>query len=156
MEHDAQSGPTLVDFGGARQIAAKQRTAIRHEVNRLLDDLAPEKPPPRREGLEQAVKCYRWPNRCILQGESRAISVSWFPGDRDDTFGELMVIAWDGQVALPGSARRVREEAVARTQLLLHLEETAAGGWTWRAEEDDATPLGTTALAAYCREQLAS
>ena len=157
MQHDTEvvPAPDRIDWGMSRQHAAKQRVAIQHEVVRLLDALAPERPALRREPAPSPVRAYRWPNRCILQGDSRAISVSWFPGDRDDdSLGEMMVIAWDGIVSLPGSGRRAGEEAVAVSSLVLRPEEAASGTWEWRTEEHDIVALATPALAAYCREQL--
>ena len=142
------------DWSATRQHATKQRAAVQREVLRLLDDLAPERPPPRHEAPTAAVRAYRWPGRCILQGDGHAISVSWFPGGADDgTLGEVMVIAWDGVVSLPGSGRRAVEQAQAVRSLLLHPEETPAGGWEWRSEQE-ATAFGTAALASFCREQL--
>ena len=154
MHHDTPLSTGTIEWGVNRQHAARQRTAVHHEVLRLLDALAPELPPPRREVDTAGVRAYRGPGRCILQGESRAVSVSWFPGGRDDdSLGEKMVIAWRGVVSLPGSARRGPDQAVALTSLLLHPEEVESGGWTWRAEEG-ADSFETTALATYCREQL--
>ena len=157
QQHDSQQlAPHApgIDWSATRQHATKQRASIQREVLRLLDDLAPERPPPRHEAPSTAVRAYRWPSRCILQGESHAISVSWFPGGVDDgSLGEMMVIAWDGVVSLPGSGRRIAEQAQAVRSLLLHPEETSGGGWEWRSEQG-ATAFGTAALAMYCREQL--
>lgn len=154
MQHDTTLATGTIEWGANRQLAAKQRTAVQHEVLRLLDALAPELPPPRREADTAGVRAYRWPGRCILQGESRAVSVSWFPGGRDDdSLGEMMVISWKGVVSLPGSARRAPDEAVELTSLLLRPMESDAGGWEWRCEEGAAI-YETTALAAYCRGQV--
>lgn len=144
------------DFGTSRQHTVKQRTAMQHEVVRLLDDLVPTKGPARRGAPGRAVQAYRWPNRCILQGRSRAVSLTWFPGGRGDTsLGELLVITWRGTVSLPGLGRGKGEEAVALAQLLLHLEATAPGTWEWRAGRDAVAGLATAALAGYCRDQVA-
>lgn len=156
MQHQDTTLATTgtMEWGINRQHAAKQRTAVHHEVLRLLDALAPELPPPRREADNAGVRAYRWPGRCILQGESHAVSVSWFPGGRDDdSLGEMMVIAWRGVVSLPGSARRAPDQAEALTSLLLHPEEVEGGTWEWKADEG-AAAFGTPALAQYCREQL--
>ncbi len=154
MQHDTQLTTGTIEWGVNRQLAAKQRTAIHHEVTRLLDALAPELPPPRREVETVGVRAYRWPGRCILQGESRAVSVSWFPGGRDDeSLGEMMVISWKGVVSLPGSARREPDQAEALVSLMLHPETSEDGSWEWRSDEGART-FETTALAEYCRGQV--
>ena len=157
MQLPVQTPGVPFDVGASRQHTAKRRTAVQQEVVRLLDDLAPASAPARRSALPVAVKAYRWPNRCILQGAARAISVSWFPGYQDDeSLGELLVISWRGTVSLPGSGQRGSEEAVAVTQLLLHLEPASFDGWEWRAAAHDVAGFGTSALAEYCRGQVAA
>jgi len=146
---------TPADWSSSRQHATRRRTAVQHEVTRLLDTLAPERTPQRRPAPEPAVRAYRWPARCILQGAEHAVSVSWFPAGRDDdTLGEMLVIAWRGIVSHPGATRRAADEAVAVRSLLLHPEETDGGAWSWRTESGEPV-LDTTALATYCREQVA-
>jgi hypothetical protein len=147
------TGHVPFELGARRQHAAKQRVATEREVVRLLDALAPSVAPARRR--TGAVQAYRWPNRCILQGASRAISISWFPDDQDDAaFGELLVISWQGTVSLPGSSGQRGDEAVAGAELVLHLEATALGGWTWHGATDDTDGVDTTTLAEYCRHEL--
>ena len=144
---------TAADWSANRQHAIRQRTAVQHEVTRLLDALAPERTPQRRAtpAPEPAVRAYRWPARCILQGPEQAVSVSWFPAGRDDeSLGEMLVIHWRGVVSLPGATRRAGEEAVAVRSLLLHPEERA-GTWEWRTVEGDPS-LETSALATFCLE----
>ncbi|HEY0971890.1 MAG TPA: hypothetical protein VGE02_13050 [Gemmatimonadales bacterium] len=154
MQHDTPLATGTMEWGVNRQLAAKQRTAVHHEVVRLLDALAPELPPPRREVETVGVRAYRWPGRCILQGESRAVSVSWFPGGRDDeSLGEMMIISWKGVVSLPGSARRAPDQAEALVSLLLHPAASETGIWEWCTEEG-ATTFETPELAEYCREQV--
>ena len=154
MSQHAQSGSAAFDAGAGRQQAVRHRTAIQHEVVRLLDDLAPPTVPARRAPAPLAVKAYRWPNRCILQGESHAISITWFAGARDDeSLGELLVMWWRGTVTLPGSGQRVHEEAVPVAQFVLH-PETSSGGWAWCAATPGAAELSTAELAAYCRNLL--
>jgi hypothetical protein len=155
MQLHVQTASAPFDAGANRQHTARQRTAIQQEVVRLLDDLAPASAPTRRSAPAAAVKAYRWPNRCILQGASRAISVSWFPGSADEhSLGELLVISWRGTVSLPGLGHRGSDEAVAVTQLLLHLEPASFDGWEWRTAAHDVAGLGTSALADYCRGQV--
>lgn len=156
MRQESSTFDGTADWSAVRQRTVKQRTAVQREVVRLLDDLAPERPPPRADAHGAGVRAYRWPGRCILQGDARAVSVSWFPGSADEhSLGEVLVIAWNGTVSLPGSARRAGEQAEAVTSLVLHPVEAEEGRWTWEAEDGD-TSLATGALAAYCREWLPS
>jgi hypothetical protein len=137
-----------------RQLAARQRTAVQHEVTRLLDTLAPEQRPARHDPPSDAVRAYRWPARCILQGPAHAVSVSWFPGNPDDgSLGEMMVIVWEGVVSLPGSARRAPVEAVQVRTLTLHPVDCGVGDWQWQGPDGDPS-LSTTALVDYCLEYL--
>ena len=138
------------ELGASRQQAARDRTAIQHEIVRLFDDLAPSATPGRRAPISAEVTAYRWPNRCILQGPTHAVSLTWFPGTRDDdSLGELLVMTWRGRVSLPGSASRGLEEAVAVSQQVLHPTGSVAG-WGWSAADD--TALRTTdAVAAAAR-----
>lgn len=140
--------------GTAERSTLKQRAAVQREVARLLNDLAPERPPPAREVPLPAVKQHRSPGRCILQSASAAVSVSWFPARPDeDTLGEILVIAWRGTVSLPGSANRTPAEAVPLGQVLLHPIEADAGEWEWQETATDRV-FATPALATYCREML--
>lgn len=134
-------------------VTTKQRAAVQREVVRLLDDLAPERPPPRHDAPSPAVRQHRFPARCILQGSERAVSVSWFPeGFSDSSLGEMLVISWKGIVSLPGSAQPQRATAEALDTITLRPSETIRG-WEWRAEAG-AEVLTTADLASYCRDLL--
>jgi hypothetical protein len=152
-----QDSPGHFDVGASRQAAARHRTAIQHEISRLFDDLAPLAVPGRRAAPEVTVATHRWPNRCILQGPTHAVSLTWFAGTRDDeSLGELLVMTWRGRVSLPGSASRERDEAEVIVEETLHPAWTLAGGWGWRAEGsvgDDAV-RSTDDLIAECRRAL--
>lgn len=135
-------------------VTTKQRSAVQREVQRLLDDLAPERPPARHDAPTPAVRQHRFPGRCILQGDARAVSVSWFPEGYDATsLGEMLVIAWRGVVSLPGSAHRATGPAEVLTEALLRPTEGATGEWEWH-QASDGQVLSTAALAGYCRELL--
>ena len=163
MQDRTPQDTTIADWSSNRQHATRRRTAVQHEVTRLLDALAPEKTPQRRPVPEPAVRAYRWPARCILQGAEHAVSVSWFPaGHDDDSLGEMLVIAWRGVVSHPGATRRAADEAVAVRSLLLHPEETGNGGSCPQGTADqptddeceqemrrhDSTPLGAARARA--------
>ena len=102
--------PSHFDVGASRQAAARHRTAIQHEITHLFDDLAPLAVPGRRAPIAAPVATHRWPNRCIQQGPTHAVSLTWFVGSRDDeSLGELLVMTWRGRVTLPGSGARATE-----------------------------------------------
>ena len=153
----ATERPSHFDVSASRQAAARHRTAIQHEISHLFDDLAPLAVPGRRAPVAAPIATHRWPNRCILQGPTHAVSLTWFAGARDDeSLGELLVMMWRGRVSLPGSASRERDEAVPVEQQLLHPAWTLAGGWGWRAEglEGDEAVRSTAELIAECRQAL--
>lgn len=131
----------------------KLRAAIQREVTSLLDELAPERPTPKANAPIEPVRRHRSPGRCVLQGTARAVSVSWFPGQPgDDSLGELLVIAWQGVVSLPGSAHRERAAAKALETVLLHPVAAASGSWEWQPEGEGASEgFVVETLAAYCR-----
>lgn len=131
-------------------VTSKQRAAVQREVVRLLDELAPERSPQRREASSSPIAAHRWPGRCILQGESTAVSVSWFPArPAEEALGEMLVIAWDGVIAVPGAARRANATPVARATRTLRPREGDDGDWLWL--EGDAEPMPTEELVSLCR-----
>lgn len=153
--HEGQATTSnATEWGSIAQRAMKQRAAVQREVGRLLDALAPERPPARRDVPSPAVKQHRSPGRCILQGTAKAVSVSWFPGRADgDSLGEMVVITWLGEVALPGGTARTQARPEEIGQMSFHPVEAATGGWEWRADGvKRAYP--TEALAEYCQELL--
>lgn len=136
---------------------AKQRTGVQSAVRALLDALAPERAPERVPGraaeMPGAVQRYRSPRGCILQGEARAVSVSWFPGAAtDESLGELQVIVWSGVVSRPGATMRVTAGARPVAEDQLFPVETPADRWAWRAA--DGRVLDAPALVARCHELL--
>ena len=154
MQDRTPQDTTIADWSSNRQHATRRRTAVQHEVTRLLDALAPEKTPQRRPVPEPAVGAPRGAAAGIQAGAGGR-GVGWgFPaGHDDDSLGEMLVIAWRGVVSHPGATRRAADEAVAVRSLLLHPEETGNGAWAWRAESGEPS-LDTGALATFCREQV--
>ena len=140
---------------GSDRPTAKQRALVQREIDRMLDQLAPERPPARGgEAALASIQRHRAPRRCVLQGAERAVSVSWFPSNgSDDTLGEVQIIEWKGVVSLPGSATRAAGGAVAVRQSLLYPVELGAAGWAWRPEGGGA-PIGTASLVEYCQRLL--
>lgn len=131
----------------------KQRTAVQHAVCRLLDDLAPERAPPRAGAPQTGVQRHRSPRGCILQGAAGAVTVSWFPAAGTEAqFGELQIRAWRGVVTRPGSARRAGDAAVVVQELALHPVQVSPDVWGWLAADD--TAYDDLTLAARCRALL--
>lgn len=127
----------------------KERTGVERAVERLLDELAPERVVSRATRLPAPVERLRTPRGCILQAAAAAVSVSWFPDGASDTaFGELQIIAWQGVVSRPGSAHRAPGGAAIARELMLRPVEGGPDGWLWRAT--DGTVYDTSALAARC------
>jgi hypothetical protein len=151
---DAAPSRDTSSFNEPTEHVTKRRASVLREVGRLLDDLAPERPPTQHDAPAPDVQRYRAPGRCILQGAERAVSVSWFPGlPGDDALGELQVIVWTGVVTLPGTAPRARTGAQPERTMVLHPVSLAAGRWEWRSAAD--TPgFDIVGLAAHCRRQL--
>ena len=128
--------------------SAKQRAGVEQAVRRVLDALVPEKAPPRRAEPRGVVQRHRSPRGCILQGETGAVTVSWFPaGAADETLGELHVIAWAGVVSRPGATQRAAGGArpVAETRLRPVAHTATAEPWAWRAGDGTVLDCGTVA-----------
>jgi hypothetical protein len=86
----------------------------------------------------------------VLQGATRAVSVSWFPASpSESTLGELQLVTWKGTVSLPGSASR-RSGATTTEEIVLAPVEVN-GVWRWQGA---GLNLTTEDLVARCRELL--
>jgi hypothetical protein len=139
---------TLQPYGAEHVL--KRRASVQRDVARILDELAPERPPARHDAPTPTIRRHRSPGRCILQGAWRAVSVSWFPGlAGDDSMGELVVIVWRGTVSLPGSANRARTAAEPMETLVLRPVGSASGAWAWHSQ-GDASQYAADAVAAHC------
>ncbi len=132
----------------------KQRTSVQQAVTRLLDALAPERPPARgAEPAPTAVQRFRTPRGCILQGASHAVSVSWFPAATvTQDYGELQVISWEGTVSRPGATRVAGNAARAVWEELLSPVEVQGEAWAWRA--GDGTLHAAESLVERCQRAL--
>ena len=126
----------------------KMRNAVQQEVTRLLDALAPERAPNRRDSSSNVVERHRTPRGCIVQGRTGAVTVSWFADSAQGSeLGELQVVAWRGTVTRPGSSER-SEGAKLIEELVLRPAENRAGTIVWRAQ--DGTVFTTQSLVAHC------
>jgi hypothetical protein len=126
----------------------KERNAVQRSVDRLLDELAPDKALRRGESPPAAVEAHRTPSGCVLQGSAAALSVSWFADASEDlTLGELQVVLWRGVVARRGIARPAKG-AVVELELVLRPVEVGPDLMVWRAS--DGTEFDSGSLAAHC------
>jgi hypothetical protein len=130
----------------------KERNAVQRSVDRLLDELAPEKALRRGEAPVASIEPHRTPSGCVLQGPTGALSVSWFADASEDlTLGELQVVLWRGVVARRGIARPAKG-AVVEAELVLRPVESAPETMIWRAS--DGSEFDSAALAAHCLAML--
>lgn len=150
MHVDATTTLSASALGAGDPPTTKQRTAIQKEVTRLVDELAPVRAPARPGAVQPAVQCHRLPRGCVLQGATRAVSVSWFPAAASEpSLGELQLVSWRGTVSLPGSASRRSGATMVDEVVLAPVE--SDGAWHWQG---GGTDLTTDALVARCRELL--
>src|SRR3954469_4879728 len=113
----------------------KDRNAAQRSVDRLLDELAPEKALRRGEAPATPVEAHRTPSGCVLQGPDAALSVSWFADASEDlTLGELQVVLWRGTVTRRGIARPPKGAVVA-AELVLRPVEVAPDTMVWRGSD---------------------
>lgn len=151
---DSESSNDLTKTARPVPPTLKERNAVQRSVERLLDELAPEKALRRGEAPTVHVEQHRTPSGCVLQAPNSAVSVSWFADTSQDlTHGELQVVLWRGVVTRRGGTRPAKGAEVA-TELVLHPVERAGDTLVWRA--GDGREFDSEALAAYCLELLAT
>jgi hypothetical protein len=153
--HDIDDAPdSAMPAGHGVWPTVKQRTAVQQAVTRLLDALAPERPPARgAEPAAPAVQRFRTPRGCILQGETHAVSVSWFPAATvTPEYGELQVISWEGVVSRPGATRVAGHAARAVWEDLLSPVEKEGEAWAWRS--GDGSVHASASLVDRCHRLL--
>jgi hypothetical protein len=140
------------------RLTPQQRAAARRELERLLDKLVADikhripGPGAMADPSDSALLPYRSPDRCVVQGAERAVSVSWFPAQFTDvSLGELQVIEWRGVVAVRGATRRRESAAATILRADVYRQLPTADGWGWQPlGSDDAVVLSTEDLAAAC------
>jgi hypothetical protein len=117
-------------------------------VDRLLDALAPERSLKGADRGPVPVEAHRTPNGCVLQGATRALTVSWFAEASDaTTLGDLQITLWSGVVSRRGAAKP-RENAVVVRELSLRPIVHPTDHNVWEAA--DGTVFDVASLAAYC------
>ncbi|HTL96776.1 MAG TPA: hypothetical protein VL157_14605 [Gemmatimonadaceae bacterium] len=154
---DELSGVVAADAGS--RLTPQQRAAARRELERLLDklvaDIKHRIPGPgaaaAAEQSESALLPYRSPDRCVVQGAERAVSVSWFAAQFTDvSLGELQVIEWRGVVAVRGATRRRESAAATILRADVYRQVQTADGWGWQPSASNDAVMSTDDLAAAC------
>ncbi|HET9010601.1 MAG TPA: hypothetical protein VFN38_02250 [Gemmatimonadaceae bacterium] len=152
--HDPERSNNFTRAARPAPPTLKERNAVQRNVERLLDELAPEKALRRGEAPPMQIEQHRTPSGCVLQASNRALSVSWFADTSEElTLGELQVVLWHGTVTRRGAARPVKGAVVA-SELVLHPMESVAESSVWRSS--DGREFDSESLAAYCVELLAT
>lgn len=151
--HDQEGPSDVARASRPNPPTLKERNAVQRSVDRLLDELAPEKALRRGEAPALAIEPHRTPSGCVLQGPTAALSVSWFADASEDlTLGELQIVLWRGTVARRGIARPPKGAVVLRE--LVYRPVDRGDMLVWRAP--DAAELDSVALAAHCLALLQS
>jgi hypothetical protein len=146
--HDSERTSEVVTPSRPTPPTLKERNAVQRSVDRLLDELAPEKALRRGESPALPVEAHRTPSGCVLQAPAVALSVSWFADATEDTtLGELQIVVWSGTVARRGMARPA-QNAVVASELALHPLVNASLESVWLAS--DGRTFDSVALAAHC------
>ena len=150
--HDSEGTSDVAKPSRPAPPTLKERNAVQRSVDRLLDELAPEKALRRGETPTLPVEAHRTPSGCVLQAPAVALSVSWFADATEDvTLGELQIVVWNGTVVRRGMARPA-QNAVVASELALHPVLNSSLESVWLASDGRTFDSGT--LAAYCRALL--
>ncbi|HET9426462.1 MAG TPA: hypothetical protein VFO55_13915 [Gemmatimonadaceae bacterium] len=122
---------------------------MQREVNRLLDELAPERTSARSsQPVVAPIQQHRSPNGCILQAEAAALSVTWYAvADDQDRVGELQIVLWRGVVSRRGATQAKTPAEVVRQEVLNPIENPTDES-VWRSR--DGTVYTTAELGAHC------
>jgi hypothetical protein len=147
MDERQRSNDTVTDTRSLPP-TLKERGAVQRIVDRLLNELAPERTLKRADRPPVPVEAYRTPSGCILQGATEALSVSWFAEASDQaTLGELQVVLWSGVVTRRGSVRPSTNAVVVK-EVVLRPVNRPIDESVWQAA--DGTLYDGDALAALC------
>ena len=146
--HDIERTPDGAKASRPAPPTVKERNAVQRSVDRLLDELAPEKALRRSESAPEELLAHRTPSGCVLQRATAALSVSWFADTSEElTLGELQVVVWQGVVARRGVARPPKG-AVVVSELVLHPVSGANEICVWKASNGQI--FDSESLAAHC------
>ena len=137
---DNPTDPLARPWAGAR--SAKHRSAVQRNVTALLDALAPDRIRSKPEPGKILIDQYRTPTGCILQGQTAALSISWFM-DNSQSFGELQIVVWSGVVSRRGVPKPAEGAAMTQQLMLKPVD-----GPAWRTA--DGTEYDTPSLVAHC------
>lgn len=137
--------------------SAKAKNAVQRCVTALLDELAPERVLKRVEQLKGEVEQHRTPSGCVLQAETCAVSVSWFPeASKEAELGELHILVWQGKVTRRGGTGGGRGAKNARLieELVVRPDESIVDECAWIGQGGERHD--TASLAAKCLALLAA
>ena len=138
--------------GWSNAPSAKAKNAVQRSVTALLDELAPEKVVRRIDAPATAVEQHRTHERCILQADNAALTVTWFAASgKDEDFGELHVLVWTGTVKHRGKQKRGKPATLV-SEMILRPDKPKEDMAGWQADNGD--KYTTEALAAKCAELL--
>jgi len=145
-----EQAPVVEEYrsGWSNAPSAKAKNAVQRAVTALLDELAPERVVRRVEALPGLIEQHRTAERCILQAETAALTVSWFAASgKDKDFGELHVLVWNGIVKHRGKQKRGKRATLV-SEMILRPVEPAEEVFAWVA--DTGEKYSTEALATKC------
>lgn len=135
--------------------SAKAKNAVQRCVTALLDELAPERVLKRVEALKGEVEQHRTPSGCVLQAETCAVSVSWFPeASKEAELGELHILVWQGKVTRRGGTGRAAKNARLVEELVVRPDESSTDDCRWIGQGGERHD--TASLAARCLSLLAA
>jgi hypothetical protein len=127
---------------------SKEKNAVQREVNRLLDELAPERTPAHASRSMDAIQRHRTPTGCILQGANAALSVTWYVDAAErGRVGELQIVLWRGIVSRRGSGKKPDPAEMVQQEVLNPIERPT-DDCIWRS--GDGTVYDTARLIAHC------
>lgn len=153
---DALSGASAQDdVDDVVGLTHQERTSAQREPMLLLEALASRYPGAGRRESAGGIELRRTPDRCVIQGEASAVSVSWFaPRLGEASAGELQIISWSGTVTMPGAPARPGNTAKMDRVHVFHLTRADGGGWCWRGEGRNEPVYSSEDLIAFCTKLL--
>ena len=143
---DVQDRATVLRSAKAHSAAARELTALIGEIEEQVAALRTARP-----GLTLTVR--RLPDRCLVQAGPVGLSVSWLRSRANTVAdGTLLVIEWNGTMAVPGE-RPVASGATVAREHALHFD-AAGAAWRWRCDDAAMREYTSADLAAQCVQLL--